>query len=201
MKDLSLRYAKEVVTGYGLDPNVTMGPVITSAARKRIEGDIEAGVKEGAKLLLDGRNVKAPNGRDGHFVGPTIFENVRPGTLLATKEIFGPVIGLMKMNTLDEAIDFINSSAYANTTSLFTSSGPAARYFYEKVHPSMVGINIGVPAPMSFFSFGGSKESFFGDLKAHGSSAIEFFTEKHIEMIRWFKDSAQDVISPHWSGK
>jgi malonate-semialdehyde dehydrogenase (acetylating)/methylmalonate-semialdehyde dehydrogenase len=201
MKDLTVRYAKEVVTGYGMDKNVTMGPVITDAAKKRILNDIETAIKEGAKLILDGRNVKVPGGHDGHFIGPTIFEDVKPGTLLATKEIFGPVIGLMKMNTLDEAIEFINGSNYANTTSIFTSNGPAARYFCSKVHPSMIGVNLGVPAPMSFFSFGGSKDSFFGDAKAHGSSCIEFFTEKHISMIRWFGDGMQDVVSPHWSGK
>lgn len=200
MRDLAVKCCREVIVGNGLDTKTMMGPVISKDAKKRILNDIDVAIKEGAKILLDGRNVKV-SGCDGNFIGPTIFEDVKPGTLIATKEIFGPVIGLMKMNTLDEAIEFINSSHYGNTTSIFTSSGPAARYFCSKVHPSMIGVNIGVPAPMSFFSFGGSKESFFGDAKAHGSSAVEFFTEKHISMIRWFGESLNDAESPHWAAK
>ena len=147
---------------------------------------------------MDGRNIKV-QGLNGHFIGPTVFDKVKPHTTLATKEIFGPVIGLMQVKNLDEAIHLINDSTYGNTTSLFTSNGAAARYFISKVEPSMVGINIGVPAPMSVFSFGGSKDSFFGDVKAHGASSVDFVTEKHTSMIRWFSDSLDDIASPHWA--
>ena len=196
MKELVVKYAKEIVVGDGLDTKVTMGPVATAKAKERILKDIEAGIKEGAELLLDGRNVKVP-GREGHFIGPTVFNKIKPGTTLTTKEIFGPVIGLIQMKNLDEAITMINNSNYGNTTSLFTSNGAAARYFISKVEPSMVGINLGVPAPMSTFGFGGSKESFFGDIKGQ-SSAVRFFTEEHISMIRWFDDSVEEFVSPHW---
>lgn len=197
MKDLAVKYAREIVVGNGLDPKTTMGPVITAQAKERILKDIEAGIASGAELLLDGRQVKV-QGCNGHFIGPTVFNKVKPDSILATKEIFGPVIGLMQMGNLDEAIEMINNSKYGNTTSLFTSNGAATRYFISKVQPSMVGINIGVPAPMSFFGFGGSKESFFGDVKGQCSS-VRFFTEEHISMIRWFSDSQQDFISPHWA--
>lgn len=198
LKELTIKYAKKIVVGDGLDPKTTMGPVITAKAKERILNDIETGIREGAELVLDGRNIKVP-GLNGHFIGPTVFDKVKPGTTLTTKEIFGPVIGMMQTKNLDEAIHIINDMNYANTASLFTSNGAAARYFISKVHPSMVGINLGVPAPMSFFSFGGSKESFFGDIKAHGTSSVDFVTEKHISMIRWFSDSIEDIASPHWA--
>jgi malonate-semialdehyde dehydrogenase (acetylating)/methylmalonate-semialdehyde dehydrogenase len=198
MKELVLKYVKQIVVGDPLDPKVTMGPVITAKAKERILNDIESGIREGAELLLDGRNIKVP-GLNGHFIGPTVFDKVKPNTTLTTKEIFGPVIGLMQVKSLDEAVQLVNSTNYGNTASLFTSNGAAARYFISKVDPSMVGINIGVPAPMSFFSFGGSKDSFFGDVKAHGASSVDFVTEKHTSMIRWFSDSLDDIASPHWS--
>lgn len=197
VKELVIKEAKNVIVGNGLDPEVTMGPVISAEAKERILGDIETAVSEGAELLVDGRNHKVP-GLNGYFMGPTVFDKVKPGTLLTDKEIFGPVIGLMQVKSLDEAVELLNSSPYGNTTSIFTSNGGAARYFTSRVNPSMVGVNLGVPAPMAFFSFGGSKDSFFGDVKAHGSSAVEFFTEKHTVMTRWFKEGVDAVASPLW---
>jgi len=120
---------------------------------------------------------------------------------MATKEIFGPVIGLMKVDQLAEAIDLINSSSYANTCSIFSNDGMEAQQFIDSVHPSMVGVNLGVPAPMAFFSFGGSKESFFGDVKVHGQSSIEFFTEEHTVMQRWFNLDDNQQLNPHWDQK
>ncbi len=197
VKELVLKTAENVVVGNGLDPGTTMGPVISAGAKERILSDIETAINEGAELLLDGRNPDVP-GLDGYFLSPTVFGNVKLNTLLTTKEIFGPVIGLMRVDTLDDAIDLINSSPYGNTTSLFTSNGGAARYFVSNVNPSMVGINLGVPAPMAFFSFGGSKDSFFGDVKVHGDSSVEFFTEKHTVMTRWFQEGVDAVASPMW---
>ncbi|PKN45837.1 MAG: methylmalonate-semialdehyde dehydrogenase (CoA acylating) [Deltaproteobacteria bacterium HGW-Deltaproteobacteria-17] len=195
MKELAVKYAKDIVVGDGMDPKTTMGPVVTAAAKQRILDDINKAIEEGAELILDGRPLASMK---GNFIGPTIFDHVKPDSILATKEIFGPVIGLMQVKDLDEAIALINSSNYGNTASLFTSNGAAVRHFIQNVHPSMVGINLGVPAPMSIFGFGGSKDSFFGDIKGQIES-IDFFTEKHISMIRWFSEDLTDVSSPHWS--
>ena len=197
VKELVIREAQNVIVGNGLDLTTTMGPVISAQAKERILSEIETAVSEGAELLLDGRNPTVP-GLKGYFLAPTVFGNVKPNTLLVTKEIFGPVIGMMQVRTLDEAIQLINSSPYGNTTSLFTASGGAARHFVANVNPSMVGINLGVPAPMAFFSFGGSKDSFFGDVKVHGNSSVEFFTEKHTVMTRWFEEGVEAAASPLW---
>lgn len=196
MKELVVQKAKAIKIGNGLDQSVNLGPVISAAAKERIINDINTAISEGAEVLVDGRN---PNTDKGYFLAPTVLDKVKPGTLMGTKEIFGPVIGLMQVNTMDEAIEILNSSNYANTTSLFTSNGGAAREFSAKVTPSMVGINLGVPAPMAFFSFGGSKESFFGDVKVHGTSAVEFFTERHTTMVRWYAKGTNSAVSPLWS--
>jgi malonate-semialdehyde dehydrogenase (acetylating) / methylmalonate-semialdehyde dehydrogenase len=198
IKEMIVDEVNKVVVGNGLDANTTLGPVISSAAKERIESDINTALSEGAELLVDGRNCKVKNYEKGYFVGPTVLDNVRPGTLMATKEIFGPVIGLMQVKTMDEAIELLNSSEFANTTSLFTTNGGAARKFIDEVAPSMVGINLGVPAPMAFFSFGGSKASFFGDVKVHGTSSVEFFTEKHTSMVRWYQEGVDEAVCPIW---
>jgi len=199
LKDQILKEVQNVVVGDGLDRKTTLGPVISAEAKARITKDITSAVAEGAELLVDGRNTTVAGYEDGYFMGPTVLDKIKPGTLMATKEIFGPVIGLMHLETLEEAIEMINSSNYANTTSLFTNNGGAARKFIANVSPSMVGVNLGVPAPMAFFSFGGSKDSFFGDIKAHGNSSIEFFTEKHTAMIRWYESGIEQAVSPMWS--
>jgi malonate-semialdehyde dehydrogenase (acetylating)/methylmalonate-semialdehyde dehydrogenase len=196
MKDLVVKNAMKVKTGDGMDSSVSLGPVISKQAVSRIHADIETALSEGAELLVDGRE---PGNDKGYFVGATVLDKVKPNTLMATKEIFGPVIGLMQVKSMDEAIELLNSSNYANTTSIFTSNGGAARQFISKVHPSMVGVNLGVPAPMAFFSFGGSKDSFFGDVKVHGSSACEFFTERHTSMVRWYAEGTNDAVSPLWT--
>ncbi len=197
LKNEVIRNASEVVVGNGLDAKTTMGPVISKEAFDRINKDIETALSEGAELVYDGR-ADVPEG-EGYFFGPVVLDNVKPGTLMATKEIFGPVIGLMKVSGLNEAIEIINSSSYANTCSIFSNNGMEAQKFIDSVHPSMVGVNLGVPAPMAFFSFGGSKESFFGDIKVHGKSSIEFFTEEHTVMQRWFNLDASQELNPHWN--
>ena len=197
MKVELLSQLKNIKVGDGLNPETSMGPVISAEAKERIVADIEQSIREGAKVILDGREHPSMKSK-GFFLGPTVLDQVKPGTLAATKEIFGPVISLMKVNSMDEAIEVINQSNYANTTSLFTSNGGAARDFANKVDPAMVGINLGVPAPMAFFSFGGSKDSFFGDIKAHGKGSIEFFTEKVTVMTRWFHEGVKESVSPQW---
>ena len=125
----------------------------------------------------------------GYFLAPTVIADVTENMRVAKEEIFGPVVLLAKTKTFDEAIHWINRCNYANTTTLFTSSGPAARKFCSEVAPTMIGINIGVPAPMSFFSFGGSKDSFFGDIKAHGAASVNFYTDEKMITQRWLSDA------------
>ena len=187
VRDALVAAAKGIVVGDGARPGVTMGPVISAKAKDRIQGMIQKGVDEGAKLLLDGRTFKASGEiANGFFLGPTVFEGVRPGMSIVKEEIFGPVVCLMKAKDLDEAISMVNSSEYGNATSIYTSSGKSAREYAYRAHPAMMGVNIGVAAPMAMFPFGGSKQSFFGDVKAHGPAAVEFYTDRKVVIERWF---------------
>jgi malonate-semialdehyde dehydrogenase (acetylating)/methylmalonate-semialdehyde dehydrogenase len=186
VKEALLAAAKAVVVGDGSKPGVTMGPVISAAHRDKVLGYIEKGLQEGAKLLLDGRSCKVEGLPDGNWVGPTIFEDVKPGMVIATEEIFGPVACLMRADTLEEAIEIANRSEYGNASSIYTTSGKSARTFASRIGAGMVGINIGVAAPMAFFPFGGAKQSFFGDAKAHGATALDFYTERKVVITRWF---------------
>lgn len=174
--------ARSLVVGDGSKEGTEMGPVISEAHRKRVLGYIEKGAAEGAKLVVDGRG-KGP--KEGFFVGPTLFEDVTPDMTVATDEIFGPVLCVSRTRDLDEALAIINAHPLANATSIFTSSGRHARDFKYRVDASMTAVNLGVAAPMSFFGFGGAKGSFFGDLKAHGREAFDFYTDKKIVISRW----------------
>lgn len=179
--------AGDVQAGDGMDPNSKMGPVISLASKNRIIELVDEAIADGAKLLVDGRvGVQTK----GFFLNPIVLGEISLDMRIAKEEVFGPVVLLAKTDSLDKSIDWINSSKFANTTTLFTTSGAAARKFSQEVHPSMVGINIGVPAPMSFFSFGGSKDSFFGDIKVHGSASIAFFTDTKVTIHRWDRDSS-----------
>ncbi|KYF51602.1 methylmalonate-semialdehyde dehydrogenase [Sorangium cellulosum] len=186
VRDALVRHAKAIVLGDGSKPGVTMGPVISAAHRDRVISYIDKGASEGATLLLDGRGAEVEGYPHGNWVGPTVFDDVRPGMVIATEEIFGPVACLMRARDLDEAIAIANRSEYGNAASIYTSSGRAAREFQHRVAAGMVGVNVGVAAPMAFFPFGGQKGSFFGDLKAHGPTAIDFYTERKIVITRWF---------------
>ncbi len=181
-----LQYASDVVVGDGSDPRSQMGPLISKQAVERVSGLIQSAEDEGAKVLLDGRKNVPPK---GYFLRPTVVTEVNREMRIAKEEVFGPVVCVARVKSLEEAIEWINSSSFANTASLFTNNGAAAREFCYQVDPSMIGLNIGVPAPMSFFSFGGSKDSFFGDVKAHGSSSVEFYTDIKTTIQRWNKDS------------
>jgi malonate-semialdehyde dehydrogenase (acetylating)/methylmalonate-semialdehyde dehydrogenase len=171
--------------GYGLDPGVEMGPVISAESKARIEGLIAQGEREGARVRVDGRNTQITGYERGHFLRPTILEGVDPGSDLARTEIFGPVLTLMPVPTIDEAIRLVNAGSYGNMACLFTASGAAARQFRYEARVGNIGINVGVAAPMAFFPFSGWKESFFGDLHAQGRDAIDFYTEKKIVVERW----------------
>lgn len=181
------RAASDLIVGDGSDPRTQMGPLTSKAAVERVKGLIQSAVDEGATLLLDGR--KELEKLPGYYLRPTVISGVKPGMRIAKEEVFGPVVCLARVNSLEEAIEWINRSPYGNTTTLFSSSGAAARQFSYEVDPSMIGINIGVPAPMSFFSFGGSKDSFFGDVKAHGASSADFYTDTKVTISRWNKNS------------
>ena len=174
--------------GYGLDEGVQMGPVINPASRKRIEELIGVGVSEGAGLPVDGRGTVIPGYEKGSFVRPTILLDVQPGSQIARTEMFGPVLGMMHVESLDDAIALINRGSYGNQASLFTSSGSAARKFRYEVEAGNIGINIGVAAPMASFPFSGWKDSFFGDLHGQGMDAVEFFTQKKVVVERWPKE-------------
>ncbi len=170
--------------GDGSQQGVDMGPLVTKDHKARVEGYIEKGVAEGAKPIMDGRQTAGDNG--GFFLGPTIFDGVRPEMTIAREEIFGPVLSVIRVKTLEEAIKLVNTSRFGNATSIFTNSGKAAREYSSRVEVGMIGVNVGVAAPMAFFPFAGWKNSFFGDLHAHGKDAVMFYTEQKVLMTRWF---------------
>ena len=179
------RAAAGMRLGNGLEAGVDMGPVISATAKERIGGYVERGVQEGAELVLDGR--KAPEAAgEGCFLGPTIFDGVTPDMAIARDEIFGPLVGVIAAEDLDEAIAIIEQSPYGNAASIFTASGATAREFRYRAPVGNVGINIGVAAPMAYFPFSGAKESFFGTLHAQGREAIDFYTERKVVITRWF---------------
>jgi malonate-semialdehyde dehydrogenase (acetylating)/methylmalonate-semialdehyde dehydrogenase len=181
--DLLVRRTKSLVVGDGMQSGVEMGPLVTADHSKRVAGYIEKGVAEGAVPLVDGREFKAAG---GFFLGPTIFDHVTPEMTIAREEIFGPVLSVIRVNTLDDAIQLVNRSPFGNATAIFTTSGKAAREYSSRIEVGMVGINVGVAAPMAFFPFAGWKNSFFGDLHAHGKDAVAFYTEQKVIMSRWF---------------
>lgn len=163
--------------------HLTMGPVISEKAKQRIISYIETGIKEGAKLILDGRKVTSEK---GYYLGPSIFDEVTPDMKIANEEIFGPVMTILKAKNLEEAIEMINTNPYGNGAIIYTESGKSAREFEYKVNCGNIGVHIGLPAPMAFSPFGGMKNSFFGDLHGQGQDAIDFFTHKKVVIKRWF---------------
>jgi malonate-semialdehyde dehydrogenase (acetylating)/methylmalonate-semialdehyde dehydrogenase len=177
--------AAERVLGSGLVEGVGLGPVITDASRSRVEGLIDLGVDEGARIVLDGRKASVAGYDDGFYVGATVLDGVSPGSTIATTELFGPVLGVMRAVDIDEALALVNSGRYGNMACLFTDSGSAARRFRYEADAGNIGINVGVAQPMASFPFSGWGDSFFGDLHAHGQHAIEFFTQTKVVVERW----------------
>jgi malonate-semialdehyde dehydrogenase (acetylating)/methylmalonate-semialdehyde dehydrogenase len=187
--DALLRKVRALRIGDGAAPGTEMGPLVTAEHRARVLGYIEKGVAEGAQLLVDGRermHGDSGGSDSGCFLGPTVFDGVAPGMAIAREEIFGPVLSVIHVRDLDEAIALVNSSAFGNTTSIFTSDGKSAREYASRIEVGMVGVNVGVAAPMAFFPFSGWKNSFYGDLHAHGRDAVAFYTEQKVIMSRWF---------------
>lgn len=176
------------VLGSGLDEGVHVGPVISADSKERIHSFIDNAHTEGAKVIAGGTGVSVEGYEKGNFISPTVIDNVHPEGNIATSEIFGPVLGLMHADTLDEAIAMVNKGRYGNMGCIFTNSGPAARKFRNQVDAGNIGINIGVAAPMAFFPFSGWNESFYGDLHAQGAHAIEFYTQTKVIAERWPKE-------------
>ena len=184
-RDRLIESARSLKVGDGMEAGVEMGPVISGAHRDRVKQYIDKGVQEGAKLVLDGRGVAVAERDHGFYVGPTVFDEVSPKMAIGHEEIFGPVASIHAVKTLEDAVALMESHPNANATSIFTSSGKSAREFARRATASMVGVNIGVAAPMAYFPFGGSRDSFFGDLKVHGKDAFEFYTDKKVTITRW----------------
>jgi malonate-semialdehyde dehydrogenase (acetylating) / methylmalonate-semialdehyde dehydrogenase len=183
--------AANLRVGNGLDEGVQMGPVITRQSKERIESLIGMGEKQGAKVLVDGRNPKVPRHEKGNFVKPTILDSVPATSELSHTEIFGPVLSLVHANDMDEALAFLECNPYGNQASLFTSSGAAARRFRYEAPAGNIGINIGVAAPMAYFPFSGWKDSFFGIMHGQGRDSVEFYTEKKVVVERWAKEHSR----------
>ena len=196
--DKVLERAGRLRTGPGLDPSSDMGPLVTGAARDKVSGLIETGVNEGAKLVLDGRDVRVDGHDEGFYVGPTLFDEVRPHMEIYKQEIFGPVLIVLRVADIDEAIGMINDNPYGNGTAIFTANGAAARKFQNEIQVGMIGVNIPIPVPMAFYSFGGWKDSLFGDLHVHGPEGVAFYTRGKVVTTRWPvpRDSAVELGFP-----
>ncbi len=185
IRERFLDATRSLVVGNGFDDDVQMGPVISAEHRRRVLEYIDGGKAEGAELVVDGRGIVVEGYPDGHWVGPTVFEGVVPSMKVGSEEIFGPVAGLARVGSIDEAIELMHQVEYGNATSIFTRSGAAAREFRHRAGISMIGVNLGVAAPMAFFPFGGARGSFYGDLKAAGSDAVSFYTDRRVVIERW----------------
>jgi malonate-semialdehyde dehydrogenase (acetylating)/methylmalonate-semialdehyde dehydrogenase len=186
LKKAVLEASKQLVVGNGLEEGVQMGPLASKQGMENVLSYIESGLKEGAELILDGRGIQVPNCPSGFFIGPTIFDKVKPNMKIAQEEIFGPVIPIIHVDDLEQAIEIVHSNRYGNASSVFTSSGAVAREYQYRVKAGNIGINIGVVAPIATFPFSGMKDSFMGDLHGQGQNAIDFFTENKVVITRWF---------------
>ncbi|WP_156440562.1 aldehyde dehydrogenase family protein, partial [Burkholderia sp. MSMB1072] len=182
--------AKALKVNAGAEAGTDVGPVVSKAAKERILSLIDAGVKAGATLLLDGRDVKVPGYEQGNFVGPTIFSGVTTDMSIYTEEIFGPVVVVLEVDTLDDAIALVNANPMGNGVGLFTQSGAAARKFQSEIDVGQVGINIPIPVPVPYFSFTGSRGSKLGDLGPYGKQVVQFYTQTKTVTARWFDDDA-----------
>src|SRR5882757_923918 len=180
--------ARTIKTGDGTG-DADMGPLITQAHRDKVAAYIDAGEADGAKIVVDGRNVTADGGQDGFWLGPTLIDNVTPAMSIYTDEIFGPVLSVVRVESFDEALQLVNDNPYGNGTAIFTNDGGAARRFQNEVEVGMVGINVPIPVPVAYYSFGGWKASLFGDSHAHGIEGVQFYTRGKAITSRWLDPS------------
>ncbi len=192
--------AQELKLGPAYLPESQLGPLVSAAQKQSVERWIERGVQEGAELVLDGRGAKVPGFENGYFVGPTIFDRVKPGHAIGDEEIFGPVTCVKRVKSFEEGLEIMNANRFANGSCIYTSSGLHAREFARRTHGGMVGINVGIPVPFSIFPFTGHKDSFFGDLHAMGKDGVAFFTETKAVTSVWFtEEDAKKAVST-WDG-
>ena len=182
-----------LVVADGARPDADMGPLVSAAHLARVSGYVERGVQEGAELLVDGRTLLVEGGGDGHFIGPTLFDHVEPGMAIYDEEVFGPVLVLVRRGGYREAVDLIAANPYGNGAAIFTNDGGAARAFEQEVSAGMVGINVPIPVPMAYHSFGGWKDSLFGDLHVHGPDGVRFYTRGKVVTRRWPDPSHRGV--------
>jgi malonate-semialdehyde dehydrogenase (acetylating)/methylmalonate-semialdehyde dehydrogenase len=166
-----------------------MGPLVTKAHRDRVESYVQAGEEAGAKVVVDGREVQPAGGENGFWLGPTLLDHVSTGMSVYTDEIFGPVLSVLRVDTYEQALDLVNGNDYGNGTAIFTNDGGAARRFQNEVEVGMIGINVPIPVPMAYYSFGGWKNSLFGDSHAHGTEGVHFFTRGKVVTSRWLDPS------------
>jgi malonate-semialdehyde dehydrogenase (acetylating)/methylmalonate-semialdehyde dehydrogenase len=174
---------------------VDMGPVITRDHRDRVAGYLDTGRSEGAEVALDGR---AATSGEGFLIGPSVLDRVAPGMRVAREEIFGPVLSVVRVGDLEEALAIGQDCPYGNGASIFTRDGRAARQFKHKFNAGMIGVNVGVPAPMAWFPFTGWNQSFFGDLHIQGSEGVQFYTRQKMTMTRWFESASDSHHDPVW---
>lgn len=196
VRDALVEAIRDIKVGNGLDSDVTMGPVISQASRDRILQSVQQGIADGAELLVGGKAAHVPGHDQGFYIEPTLFDHVEKHTRLATEEIFGPVLSMLPVDTLDDAISLIESSPYGNAASIFTEHGGSAREFQIRLDVGNLGVNIGVAAPMAYFPFGGARESFFGTQHGQGRDAIDFFTDRRVVIRRWFSTGTD--AHGHW---
>ncbi|WP_353192482.1 CoA-acylating methylmalonate-semialdehyde dehydrogenase [Pandoraea pnomenusa] len=189
------KVAKALPVGDGTDPVAQMGPLITRVHCDKVKGFVDAGVDEGAKLVVDGRGLKVDQRDNGFFIGPCLFDNVTPEMSIYRNEIFGPVLSVVRVNTLEEAIALINRNPYANGTAVFTTSGGAARRFEDEIEVGMVGVNVPIPVPVSYFSFGGWRNSLFGDQHIYGPESVRFYTRSKVVTRRWSEGRPANATS------
>jgi len=185
LKEKFVAASKALKVGNGLVEGVQMGPLVSQKHMDKVLGYIEKGIREGAKLILDGRNVKVEGCPNGFYIGPTIFDEVDPSMTIAREEIFGPVVSIVRVKNFDEGLKLIDNSEYGNAACLYTTNGCTAREFKYRAGASMLGINVGIAAPMAYFPFGGMKGSFYGDIKGHGREVFQFFTNTKVVIQRW----------------
>jgi malonate-semialdehyde dehydrogenase (acetylating)/methylmalonate-semialdehyde dehydrogenase len=181
---LKVEIAKMKV-GPGTDAANDMGPLVTKMHFEKVLGYVNQGVAEGATLIVDGRGIQVKGHEDGYFLGPCLFDHVKPGMTIYQEEIFGPVLGVMRVKSMQEAMDLIDAHEYGNGTCIFTRDGEAARYFSDNILVGMVGVNVPLPVPVAYHSFGGWKRSLFGDLSAYGPDAVRFYTKRKTITQRW----------------
>jgi len=185
LRDKFVAAAAKLRTGPGLDESCNVGPVISKKSVERIHGYIDMAIKQGAKVLLDGRDVKVPGFEGGHWVGPTVLDDCTPEMTHCQEEIFGPVASIIRVKDMEEANSITNASPFGNSASIYTTSGRTARTFWYKCNAGNIGVNLGIPAPMAYFPFAGQKDSFFGTMHGQGSDAVQFFTDTKVLILRW----------------